>query len=247
MQPVDISYGRINLPADPLLLGRVVAFEHDARGIEVVHLIERYMLGLHLVPDGIGRFYPRLGRVFQPHLVQTLKHRRGEILVYAVTRCLGGRDLFAYAPECLRMLVLETQVLQFGLYLEQPQTVGQRCVDVERLAGNLVLLVGRHRPQSAHVVQAVGHLYEHHADILRHGQQQFAEILCLCRSLVAEDTARNLSKPFHQLGYLLAEVLLNVLHRIVGVLHHVVQQSGTYGGGAKADFLTGNLGHGYWM
>jgi hypothetical protein len=48
-------------------------------------------------------------------------------------------------------------------------------------------------------VKAVGHLDEHHADVLTHSQQQLAEVLGLERGFVAENTARYLGETAHQL------------------------------------------------
>ena len=47
--------------------------------------------------------------------------------------------------------------------------MGQRRVEVERLAGYLVLLGGEHGAERAHVVQTVSQLNEDHADIAAHG------------------------------------------------------------------------------
>ena len=77
------------------------------------------------------------------------------------------------------MVILETQVLELGLDGIQAQAVGQRGIDVERLAGNLVLLVGGHGREGAHVVKAVGHLDEHDAHVFGHGEKQLAEVLGL--------------------------------------------------------------------
>jgi acanthoscurrin-2 len=123
--------------------------------------------------------------------------------------------------------------------------VSQGSVDIERFAGDFILLVGRHGAESAHVVQSVGHFDEHHAYILAHGQQQLAEILGLGRGLVAEDAARNLCQTLHQLGYLFAEVHLDVLHGVVGVLHYIVEQRRADRGGAKAYLLAGDFRHRY--
>ena len=93
-------------------------------------------------------------------------------------------------------------------------------------------------------MEPVGHLYEHDAYILAHCQQKFTEILCLERRLVTEYTTRNLGKAFDELGYLLAEVLLNVLDCIFSILDYVVEQSRADRSRAEADLLTGDLGHG---
>ena len=145
------------------------------------------------------------------------------------------------------MVILETQVFELGLDGIQAQAVGQRRIDVERFARNLVLLVGRHRRQGAHVVQAVGHLDEHHADVLAHGEQQFAEVLGLQRGLVTEDAARDLGQTVHDAGDFLAELGLDVLDSVVGVLNHIVQQGSADARRAQADFLADDGCHGDGM
>ena len=87
------------------------------------------------------------------------------------------------------MLVFETQVLKFGFYGKQTESVSEWRVDVERFASNLILLAPQHRTESSHVVQTVSHFDKNHAYVLRHCQQQFSEILRLSRSPVAENTA----------------------------------------------------------
>ena len=143
------------------------------------------------------------------------------------------------------MLVLEGEVFKLCLDGKQPQAMGQRSIYVQSLAGNLVLLVGGHRAEGTHIVEAVGHLDEHHPYILAHGEQQLAEILGLRRRLVAEYTTGNLGETLHELGYLRAKLTGDVFHRIVGILDHIMEQRRAYRCRAEADLLAGNLGHGY--
>ena len=145
------------------------------------------------------------------------------------------------------MLVFESQVLEFLLYLVESESVSQRGVDVQGLAGYLILLFGPHGGQGAHVVQAVGHLDEHYADVGSHGQQQFAEVLGLQRCLRTEDAARNLGQALDDGGYLVAEIVLDVLAGVFCVLHHVVEQGRADGCGTEAQFGNHDLGHGYGM
>ena len=119
----------------------------------------------------------------------------------------------------------------------------QRSVYIKCLTCYLVLLVGSHRAESAHIVQTVGHLQQHHAYVFAHGKQEFPEILGLRRSLVAEDTSRYFGEARHELRYFLAEILLYVLHGVFRVLHHIMQQRGTDRRGSKTYLLTGNLCH----
>ena len=111
----------------------------------------------------------------------------------------------------------------------------------------LYCFVGSHGAECAHIVQSVGHFYQHHAYILAHGQQQLAEILSLSRCSVAENTARNFGEALHQLGYLRPEMALDILYRVVGIFHHIMKQRSTNRRRAKSDLLRGYLGHGYRM
>ena len=157
---------------------------------------------------------------------------------------MGSLQLVRYLLVGLGVFVFEAEVLQLALDAVQSQSVGKRSIDVERLSGNLVLLVGKHRTEGAHVVQPVGHFDEDDADVLAHGEQQFLEVFGLTRGSVAEDTSRNLCQSVNNLGNLGAKDVGDVLHRVVGVLHHIVQQGRADGGGAEPYLLTHDLCHG---
>ena len=145
------------------------------------------------------------------------------------------------------MLIFETQILKLGLYGEETEPVGEGSIDIKGLARNLILLVGSHGPESAHVVKAVGHLYEHYPDILAHSKKELAEIFGLCRSLVTENTSRNLCQTLNYARNLATEMLLDILDSIFRVLDHIMKKGRAYRGGAEANFLRCNLGHGYRM
>ena len=106
-----------------------------------------------------------------------------------MTRDLGVLQLFLDTVVLLRVLVVETEVLQLRFNLVESQAVGQRSVDIESLASNLVLLVGRLGGQRAHIVKSVADFDEDDADVLAHRQQQLLEVLCLSRCLFTEDAA----------------------------------------------------------
>lgn len=245
MRAVEVGEGRIELETHLLFGHPFRRVENYAHGVEIVDLLEGNMLGVHLAPYRVDRFEARLGLVLQPHSVEALENRRGEVVV---DHLAAGLALGNEAGDALifpGVLIFEAQILQLGLYGEETEAVGEGGVDIEGLAGNLILLVGGHRAEGAHVVEAVGHLDEHHSDVLAHGEEEFAEILGLCRSLVAKDTARNLGQTLDYAGNLTSEVLLYVLDGIFGVLDDIVEQRGAYRRGAEAYLLRGNLGHGY--
>jgi len=222
-------------------IGRV---EDDAYGQDVVDFLERDVLGLHLVPDGVGRLDTGQDAVSDAHLVQFFADGCREL----------AEEFFAFLLRFFQqvldlgiffgVLVLEAEVFQLGLDFVQPQPVGDGGIDVQGFARNLILLVGQHGAEGAHVVQTVGYLDEDDADVIVHREQQLLEVLGLCRSAVAEDAARNLGQSIDNLCHLRSEEVLDVLHRIVGVFHHIVQQGSADGGGTQADFGARNLCHG---
>ena len=143
------------------------------------------------------------------------------------------------------MLILEAQVFQFRLDGEKPQTVCQRSIEVKRFTGYLELLCGQHRTQRTHVMETVGYLDQDHPDIVTHRQQQLTEIFRLCRGLLTEDTTGNLRQAIHDLGDLLAEHILNILNRVFGIFHHIVQQGRTDGSGTQSHLAANDTCYGY--
>ena len=136
------------------------------------------------------------------------------------------------------------EVFELGLHPVESEAVGEGRIDIERFAGNLVLLVGGLALQGAHVVQAVTYLDEDDADVIAHGEEQLLEVLGLGRSLVAEDTSADLRQSVDNLRHLGAEDVLDILGGVVGIFHHVVQQGGTDTHRAEPHLLAGYLGHG---
>ena len=79
----------------------------------------------------------------------------------------------------LRLEVAEGQVFQLPLDLPDAQAVRQRRVDLHRLLGDAAAVSAGSRPQRAHVVQPVGQLDDHDADVLRHREEHLAQVLRL--------------------------------------------------------------------
>ena len=78
-----------------------------------------------------------------------------------------------------RVQVFEPEVLEFDLESIDAETVRNRRVDIERLAGNTLALAPGHRLEGLHVVQAVGELHEYDPDVLDHREHHLAEALGL--------------------------------------------------------------------
>ena len=111
----------------------------------------------------------------------------------------------------------------------------ERGVDVERLAGDLLLLLGLQVLERAHVVQAVGELDDDDADVGDHGEQHLADVLGLVVFAVGELDLVELGDAFDDVRDLLAEALGDLGRGDVGVFDGVVQQAGGDGGGVHLE------------
>ncbi len=132
--------------------------------------------------------------------------------------------------EALDLLVLarvqgrEGEVLELPLDRVDPQPVGERRVDLERLARLLDLLLLGHRVDRAHVVQAVGELDQDHPHVGGHRDHHLAVVLGLRLVARLEGDPGQLRDAVDDLCDLLAEALAHLLDRGRGVLDRVVQQ-----------------------
>ena len=241
---VYLRQGHVYLPALIHFLLTVLGSEDDTYGQDVIDLVKGHMLLLHLTPDGVGRLHTFLDLILEAHLLEGSLDRLGKLVERLMTQDAGLFQLTFDNGIFLRVLELETQVLQFRLDLIESQTVGQRGIQVERLARNLVLLVGRLGVQRAHVVQTVGYLNQDHTDILAHGEQQLLEVLCLSRGLFAKDASADLCQSVDDLCNLRTEHVLDILNGEVGILHNIVEQGCTDTGRTQSYLRAHNLCHG---
>ena len=125
----------------------------------------------------------------------------------------------------------ESQVFQLLAHILHADAPGQRRIDIDRLLGDAPALVGLlDVTQGAHIVQPVGQLDQKHADVAGHGQHQLAEILGLLGAFGEKFQLGEFGDAVHQIGDLLAEILLDVVIGDQRVLDRVVQQRGDDGG-----------------
>src|SRR5882724_3949420 len=88
--------------------------------------------------------------------------------------------------------VAERQVFQLPLELPHAETIGERRVDVERLAGELAAHGFRRVHEPAQSLRAARKAQQHHADVLHHGEQHLAQHLGLrLRVLALRRAARD--------------------------------------------------------
>ena len=125
MQPINVGYCRINIPADGFLAGRVLTIEDYAHGVQIVDLLKGDSLCFHLTPDAVDTFHAVARLVFQAHGVESFTDRRGEVGIGFVASLLSFCNLGLYITVFGRMFVFEAQVLKLGLDGKQAETMGE--------------------------------------------------------------------------------------------------------------------------
>ncbi len=128
---------------------------------------------------------------------------------------------------------LEGEVLELPFDRVHAQTVGERSVDLQRLAGLLRARGGRDELPGAGVVEAVGEFDDEDADVLGHRDDHLPHGLRLGCLTVGELV--ELRHPVDHRGDFGAEGLGELLERVVGVLDGVVEESGGEGDRQHAD------------
>ena len=133
----------------------------------------------------------------------------------------------------LRLQVQQHHVVELALEGLDAEPVAERDQHVLGLAGDPVAGGGGADVERAHVVQPVGQLDDQHPDVLAGRDDHLADRLGL--GGLAVERLVELGHPVDQVGHLGAEVLVQRLERVAGVLDGVVQQRGDQGGGVHAE------------
>src|SRR5688572_17694411 len=179
----------------------------DADGNEVVDLIETDLLPAQFLPDRI--------KSFDAAFYQDERHFR---LVHLLFNACGYAryerfvlrtpllELFREFTIVVRMQVTKREIFEFASQLTHAQPVRDRREDVHRLFGDALSFFRIEIVKRTHVVQPIGELHQHDADVVDHCQQHFANVLGLL--FFARDVAdlRNLRKSVDEVSDLFAEV-----------------------------------------
>ena len=176
----------------------------------------------------------RLGKRLPEHLHRS---RHVRLAGAAAALQLGGQT-----PVGVGVERLEAQVLELPLELPDAQALRERRVDLGRLACDALLLLDGQCAQGAHVVQPVGELDEHDADVLRHREEHLADVLGLLLLVRPGAELGQLGDAVDEVRHLRAEALLDVRDVVLGVLRHVMEQRRLHRERVEAD-LGQDLGH----
>ena len=136
----------------------------------------------------------------------------------------SGVEQLCQLAEAFGLEGLEGEVLELPLHLPDPQPLGERRVDLHRLAGDPLLLLGRQPVERPHVVEPVGELDQDDPDVLGHRQEHLPDVLGLLLLVAVGAELGQLGDAVDELGDLGAELLLDVGQAVLGVLGDVVEQ-----------------------
>ena len=89
--------------------------------------------------------------------------------------------------------------------------------------GDFLLAVGRQMLQGAHVMQAVGQLDEHHADVIHHRQHHLAQVFGLLFFAGGEVDGADLGDALDDVRHLLAKFFADIDDRHRGIFHRIMQ------------------------
>ena len=214
---------------------RGVAVAHlghqHAHRAHVVDLAELQPLALHLAPDRIDVFCPAADVGFDAgggQLVAQLLHDVIDVALAVET------PLVQQAGDLLVLLgfeVAERQVFQLPLDVADAKAMGQRCIDVEHLAGHPVAFLLGGILDRTDRTGALGQLDQRHAHVVDHRHQHLAQVFHLglgaehhrLARIEAGADRRHAQHAFDQLGDRRAEALLDLLQRCLALAHRTVQ------------------------
>src|SRR6202043_2479088 len=206
----------------------------DAHSQKIVNLIDRALLALRFLVDRIEPLDAAIHRGGQAVIDKGLPdgglHAGQEFLKLFAT-CDHGIVQFGI---CGGLEITERQVLQVAANGSHSQAVRDGGINVERFTRDALLLFGREKSQGAHVVQPIGQLYQHDADVGDHGQEHFSNALRLTGFGGNQTGTADFGYAFDETGGLGAKAGGDFRERNAGVFDDVVEQSRRQGGDVQA-------------
>ena len=209
--------------------------DDDPDGGQIVDLIERLVLVLHLFIDGVEVFGPAEHLAVNVALFQNAVDLFHDEIDEAVALLQLLMDIFDQIFKGGGIEIFEAEVLQLALDLRNTQTSRDRRIDIQRLARHLLLALLGQEIQRTHVVQPVGKFDDDHADVLRHRDEDLAEVFGLLLFLRFEDDLVELCDARNERQNAFAELAADVLLGDGRILDDVMQQRARNGIGVQSE------------
>ncbi len=122
--------------------------------------------------------------------------------------------------------MFEAEIFQFILHPPDPDPIGQWRIDLQGLLCDLKTLSLAEMLKRSHIMQSIGELDDHDADIIRHRQDHFAEILGLLLLGTLERDLPDFRHPIDKMHHILAELPFQLAGRRHRIFQRIVQQAG---------------------
>ena len=149
--------------------------DDDPQAVDIDDVGERGALAQHLAVDAVEVLLAGVDLGGYAGGLQGGRELLGDAGEELALVAAGAFERALEHPVALRIERTEAEVLELELHRVEAEPLGERGVDVERLAGDGAAPLGRHRADGAHVVQPVGELDEDDAQVAHHRQQHLAE------------------------------------------------------------------------
>ena len=168
-------------------------------GSEVVNLIERFVLPLHLFIDAVKMlgsaenfpFYVRFFKYFLDFVYDEID----EFLSFAYLRIDIDRQKFV----SLGVEIFKAKVFEFAFYLRNTEPARDRRIDIERFLCHAKLPLLGKKVKRTHIVQTIGKFDDDDADILCHRHENFLEVFRLLLFMGLEFDFIELCNPLDKL------------------------------------------------
>jgi hypothetical protein len=214
----------------------LIGVDEDAKGHDVGELLERDVLALHFAPDRVRAFFAaehRCAKAYLGKIALQLPGNAGDEVA-----ALGAEEIEAADDRLARLCVEfgEGEILEFVLDRVHADAFGKRRVDIHRFHRDAPALFRLGDVvEGPHVVQAIRQLDDENAQVVRHREQQLAEVLRLARPLRRAHVLEHgeFGDAVDELGDLGTELAVDLVESGNGVLDGVVQQGRRDGGGIE--------------
>ncbi len=203
---------------------------HDAEAVDVGQLLEADRFALHLGPDRKRLLAAAVDPRRDAVLLQVLRQLAFDLADQIAVALRQRVQPLHHHRVGFRIERMEREILEFLAHLLHAHAAGEGRIDVQRLLGDAAARGVRHEFQRAHVVQPIGELDQQHADVVGNRQQQLAQVLGLLGLARDQLQPFQLGEPFDQRADLVAEDLVDLGARRLGILDGVVEQ-GRHDGG----------------
>ena len=200
---------------------------HDPKGHDVGEFFETDVLALHLAPDRKRRLLPSGDLHLEPGFSERgTQFSDDPIDEIGVVLSELGKPIDHRLPG-IGPKSGERQIVQFLFQRLHADTLGERRIDLLGLVGDPSPLFRiPDEMQRPHVVQAIGELDQKHPDVVRHRQEELAEVLGLGIFGRLQLKLGQLGDPIHQPRDLDPEQVLDIVEGDAGVFDGVVEQRG---------------------